>query len=259
MNPSVFQDHFSGHAADYRRHRPAYPDALFAWLADLAPRRASAWDCATGNGQAALGLVEFFAAVSATDASARQIAAAAPHPRVRYRVAPAEDSGLAAGSVDLITVAQALHWFRFEAFFAEARRVLRPGGVLAAWGYGLMRIAPAVDGVVERLYRDIVGPHWPPERHYLEAQYRTLPFPWAEIPVPEFTMTQRWTLAQLLGYLGTWSAVRRYRKQTGRDPLALVGEELGQAWGTEAARPITWPLYLRVGRQAGCQDATAPA
>jgi SAM-dependent methyltransferase len=247
-----FKDHFSGHADDYTRYRPNYPAELFAWLAQRAPAHALAWDCATGNGQAALGLAAQFDAVIATDASPAQIATAHTHPRVRYAVAPAEDSGIAARSVDLIGVGQSLHWFDFPAFYAEAARVLRPGGVLAAWGYGLMQVSPAVDAAVWRLYEPIVGAYWPPERRYVEEQYRTLPFPLHEIAAPAFVMKADWTLAQLIGYLGTWSAVQRYRKDRGADPLALIADGLASAWGdAEARQRVRWPLFMRVGRFGG--------
>ncbi len=162
--PPTFADHFSAASADYARYRPDYPDRLFAYLADRAPGRRRAWDCATGNGQAARGLARHFAEVIATDASAQQIASAPPHRRVSYRVAPAEDSGLPDESVELITVAQALHWFDRPRFWPEARRVLVPRGVIAVWCYDLLSIDAEVDAVVGRLYRDVVGPYWPPER-----------------------------------------------------------------------------------------------
>lgn len=245
----VFKDHFSGHAAEYTTYRPCYPRGLYAWLATLVPAESRVWDCATGNGQAALGLAEFFAEVVATDASASQIDASKPHPRVSYRVAPAEASGLRDHSVALVTVGQALHWFDFEVFYREVRRVLQPGGVLAAWSYGLMTVSPAVDAVVQRLYGEIIGPYWPPERHLVEQRYRDLPFPLDEFDAPDFAMQTEWTLPQLVGYLGTWSAVQRYRKSNSSDPLALVTDELSQAWGDAAVkRTITWPLFMRVGR-----------
>lgn len=246
-----FKDHFSGHAADYTRYRPGYPRPLFAWLAGQVPGRTLAWDCATGNGQAAVGLAEFFATVIATDASAAQVAAATPHPQVRYAVAPAEASGIASHSVDLLTVGQALHWFDFPAFYAEAARVLKPGGVLGVWSYGLMQVSPAVDAAVWRLYEPILGPYWPEERRYVEEQYRTLPFPCQEIASPRFAMEARWTLEQLMGYLGTWSAVRRYCNELGSDPLALIADELRAAWcDAGMQRQVVWPLSMRVGRMA---------
>ena len=244
-----FHDHFSGHAGDYARFRPTYPAALYAFLAGAVDACELAWDCATGSGQAAVGLAEHFARVIATDASGPQIAHAATHPRVDYRVAEATASGLPAASVDLVTVAQALHWFDNAAFYTEVRRVAKPDGVCAAWGYGLMRVTPAVDAVVEHFYRDVVGPYWPPERAYLDAGYRTLAFPFPEFAAPAFSMTATWPLADLLGYLATWSAAKRYAKVVGVDPLERVATDLARAWGpAHAPRAITWPLYLRVGR-----------
>lgn len=244
-----FKDHFSGHASDYTRYRPGYPRALFAWLARQAPGHELAWDCATGNGQAAMGLAEFFDTVVATDASAAQIAAAQPHVRVRYEVAPAEHAPLPAHRADLITVGQALHWFDFPAFYAEVARLLKPGGVLAAWSYGLMQVSPSIDAVVWRLYEPITGAYWPPERRYVEEQYRTVPFPLDEIDTPSFAMEAQWTLEQMLGYLGTWSAVQRYRKECGDDPLRMIADELAAVWGNaDVVRRVVWPLYMRAGR-----------
>lgn len=244
-----FSDHFSGHADAYARFRPGYPDSLFVWLAQQAPARERAWDCATGNGQAARALARHFEAVVATDASARQIENAGPDPRVRYRVAPAEASGLEDASVDLVTVAQALHWFDLPGFWAEARRVLRPGGVIAAWCYQLARITPEVDAVVDRLYRDIVGEYWPLGRRRVELGYGDLEFPFDEMDVPPFEMSADWTLEHLVGYLGTWSAAQRYASARGRDPVDEVRPDLAEAWGDAGqARRVSWPLDLRVGR-----------
>ena len=244
-----FQDHFSGHADDYARYRPRYPDTLYAFLGDVAGARDLAWDCATGNGQAAVGLAGHFARVVATDASAPQINYSAAHPNVEYRVADATASGLADASVDLVTIAQALHWFDTQTFYAEVRRVARPGGACAAWGYGLMRVTPAIDAVIDYFYRKIVGPYWPPERAHLDAEYRELGFPFAELPAPAFTMQTNWPLAGLLGYLSTWSAAKRYAKAIGTDPLERIAPDLARAWGqAQTQRSILWPLYLRIGR-----------
>lgn len=245
----TFHDHFSEHAEDYARFRPTYPDSLYAFLADAVTARGLAWDCATGNGQAAVGLAKHFERVIATDASRPQIAQALAHPRVEYRVAEATQSGLADASVDLVTIAQALHWFDTPTFYAEVRRVLTPAGVCAAWGYGLMRIAPAIDAVVDHYYRDVVGPYWPPERVHLDAGYATLGFPFAEIAAPPFAMQATWPLAGLLGYLATWSATKRYVQILGMDPLDRVSGDLTRAWGpADVTHLVTWPLYLRVGR-----------
>ena len=243
-----FHDHFSGHASDYSRFRPQYPPALYAWLAEIAPAQDRVWDCATGNGQAALALAEHFAEVWATDASATQIAAAPAHPSIRFRVHPAEASGLDQGAVSLVTVAQALHWFDFEPFFAEAQRVLRPGGVLAAWCYELFAITPAVDAPMFALYQQILSEDWPPERRHVETGYAQVPWPWAELATPAFAMEADWTVEQTLGYLRTWSACRRYIAREGRDPVGQVEGAIREAWGAAKTRRVRWPLRLRASR-----------
>ncbi|HEX9944594.1 MAG TPA: class I SAM-dependent methyltransferase, partial [Thermoanaerobaculia bacterium] len=172
-----FKDHFSGHAESYASFRPRYSPQVFDFVATLPRRRAVAWDCGTGNGQAALDLAERFERVIATDASRQQLAQAIPHPRVEYRQAPAESSGLESGSIDLVAVAAAVHWFDFDRFYAEVERVLAPGGALAVWTYDLVRIAPGMDDLVRRLAHEIVAPWWPPERRWVDEEYRTLPFP----------------------------------------------------------------------------------
>lgn len=243
-----FKDHFSGHSELYSRYRPVYPAALYRFLADQAPSKALALDCATGSGQAAFGLAPLFRHVIATDASAAQLEKAEPAANIEYRVAPAEQSGLEDSSVDLITVAQALHWFDGERFYAEAERVLKPGGVLAVWCYGLLYCESAIEAQISYLYRDIVGPYWPPERIHIEQGYHDLPFPFKEQSSPEFYMTAEWDLQQLLGYLRTWSAVQRYTREKGHDPLDLVEQELAELWGDPLHhRPIRWPLSLRWG------------
>ncbi len=245
----TFKDHFSEQPDAYHRYRPRYPDALFAYLASQTDRHERAWDCATGNGQAAFALADYFEHVIATDASAAQLAQAPPHRRIDYRVAPAEQSGLEGGSVDLLTVAQALHWFDLDRFYAEAKRVLRPGGVVAVWCYELATITPAVDRVTQHFYSALLGPFWPPERRHVEAGYHDLPFPFVEQQAPPFAMTADWDLEQLLGYLSTWSAVQQYRRQRGQDPLQALQRELQPIWGeTPGKQSIRWPLQLRVGR-----------
>jgi SAM-dependent methyltransferase len=245
-----FADHFSGAAAEYARFRPRYPAALFSYLASLVPGEAVAWDCATGNGQAAVALAAHLSRVVATDASAEQIAHAEPHPRVEYRVAPAERSGLDAASVELVTVAQALHWFDPAAFYAEAQRVLRPGGVIAVWCYGHMVLpTAALQNALDRFYSVTVGPYWPPERALVEAGYGSLHFPFDDVASPAFVMEMQTSLDGLLGYLGTWSATQRYVQATGRDPVPELGREVAMHWGDpHAQRVVRWPLSLRVGR-----------
>ena len=243
-----FKDHFSVAAHEYDRYRPGYPAALIDFLADAAPQRELAWDCATGTGQAAVPLAGRFDCVVATDASSAQLAHAVPHPRVRYAVAPAESCGLADGVADLVTVAQALHWLDLERFYAEVRRVARPGAVFAAWTYSLADADPAVDPLVAAFYEEM-SPWWPPERVHVEDGYRQLPFPFVPIDAPAFEIREDWPLERLLGYFSTWSGVNRYRKDTGRDPVAALGRRLAAVWGDPAQpRPVRWPLHLRVGR-----------
>jgi ubiquinone/menaquinone biosynthesis C-methylase UbiE len=244
-----FKDHFSGHAAVYREARPHYPDALFDWLAAAAPGRALAWDAGCGNGQAAVALAARFARVHAGDPSAQQIANADARANIDYRVEPAEQCSLPDASADLVTVAQALHWFDHPRFHAEVRRVLKPGGLVAAWSYADCRVDAAVDAVKDRLYVDLTGPYWLPERDHVESGYRTLPFPFEEFAPPRFELCMHWTLAQFLAYLRSWSASQRYLKATGVDPVALVETDLRAAWG-EAATPraVRWDFHLRCGR-----------
>jgi SAM-dependent methyltransferase len=220
---------------------------LFEYLGSIAPTRQLAWDCGTGNGQAAVGLASVFDRVIATDASEKQIANAQSHEIVEYRVAPAENSGIGSETIDLILVAQALHWFDLDRFYAEARRVLKPDGVLAASAYNLLHIEPAIDEVVNRYYYEVVGSFWPPERMLVE-QFADLPFPFQEIDPPKFEMTASWDLAHLVGYLRTWSSTQRFIAAKGGDPVKEIGDELGSAWGTpERTRNVSWPLTLRIG------------
>jgi SAM-dependent methyltransferase len=244
-----FKDHFSGHAAGYRDARPRYDAAMFAWLAAQVPSHELVRDVGCGNGQASVALAPCFARVIATDPSAQQIANAESGVNVEYRVEPAEQSSLADGSADLVTVAQALHWFDLERFYAEVRRVLKPGGLLAVWTYAHTRIAPALDVVVDRLYTDIVGTYWPAERRHTENGYASLPFPFAEIAVPPFELVAQWNLPQFLAYLRTWSSVQRYIKANGNDPVTPLEAEFAATWGdAEQVRAVRWQLAVRAGR-----------
>lgn len=247
-----FKDHFSRLAAQYSAFRPAYPPAIFDYLAQLCRDRQSAWDCACGTGQATLALAERFHAVIATDASAQQVAAACTHPNVTYRVAPAQESGIESQSVDLVTVAQALHWFDLDPFYGEVQRVLKPSGVLAVWTYGPLQVdGKGIDALFQEFYWSIVGPYWPPERRFVEAGYRGLAFPFAEIAPPSFNMEAHWERAHLLGYLRTWSATARYVDDKGVDPVAVLEERLAPLWvDAHSTRKVTWPLALRVGRKS---------
>jgi SAM-dependent methyltransferase len=247
---STFKDHFSGHANIYREARPTYPPALFGWLAQQAPDYALAWDAGCGNGQATVALAEHFARVIATDPSANQIAEAEPCANIEYRIEPAEQSTLADRSASLVTVAQALHWLDHARFYAEVKRALKPGGVLAVWAYSDCGTGDAaLDRVKDRLYVDLTGPYWPTERSLVETGYRTLPFPFVEIAAPPFPMVATWTVDHLLAYFRSWSATQRYLKIRGEDPVALIEPDLRAAWGDPArVREVRWQFHLRAGR-----------
>jgi SAM-dependent methyltransferase len=244
-----FDDHFSKQAREYARYRPHYPRDLFTYLASMAPRRQLAWDCGTGNGQAARDLVSHFSRVVATDASAEQLTHAIPHERIEYRVERAENVSLEPGSVDLVTVAIAVHWFDLDQFYAAVRRVAAPGGILAVWTYHLPVIEPRIDWALKRYYSEVLAGYWPRQIDYLEHGYRNLPFPFEELAPPPFEMRADWDLGQLLGFLESWSATQRYQKERGQHPVRLIWPELAEAWGEETRRrSIRWPLHLRVGR-----------
>ncbi len=248
----TFKDHFSGHARDYSTFRPGYPPDLIDFVAALPRRRGTVWDVGTGSGQAAVALADRFDRVVGTDASAGQLENAEPHRRVEYRVAPAEASGLPDASVDLVTVAQAFHWFDFERFFAEVRRVLAPGGALAVWSYNLARIDPAVDRWIDDLAKDRLGPWWPPERRWVDEEYRTIPFPFPEVQAPLFHMREEWSLERYLLYVRTWSALKRYETATGRDPIAETLPGIEAAWGgLQTVRTVVYPVFLRASQPIG--------
>lgn len=243
-----FTDHFAGVAAQYAQFRPGYPPALFDFLAAQAPDRDVAWDCGTGTGLAAIPLAERFESVVATDASEAQLAQAARHPRIAYRALREGSSRLPDHSASLVTVAQAAHWFDLDAFYREVDRVLKPRGVVALWCYGILSIATEIDRILQRFEHGKVGPHWPEERRHVDAEYTTLPFPYHRIATPTLAMEATLTRAGLLGYLGSWSAVSRYRTATGEDPLVDLEAELAPLWPASETKLVRWPLTVVVGR-----------
>lgn len=249
-----FKDHFSARAVLYSQFRPRYPDELFDFIGSLGSEHRSVWDCATGSGQAAVGLANVFDQVIATDASEKQISMAEPHPSIEYRVASAYESGLERSSVDAVTVAQAIHWLDHDRFYEEVRRVLRPDGVIAVWGYG----DPVIDDdrihqVVHDYNRGTIEAYWKPERDIILSGLRTIAFPFREVDPPSFTMQRLWTLPELAGYMRTWSATAAYAEAHGFDPVLGVESEIGEIWGDPATtrHRITWPLYIRAGYREG--------
>jgi ubiquinone/menaquinone biosynthesis C-methylase UbiE len=242
------KDNFSSQSDKYARFRPTYPDALYHYLLSIVPSRDNAWDCGTGNGQVAQVLAASFKKVFATDISLQQIENAFKHERIEYSVQPAEKTSFPGNSFELITVAQAIHWFDFDAFYKEVTRTIRNKGVLAVIGYGLIRLPPALDDIITAFYRDVVGVYWDKERKYIDDNYRTIPFPFNEIKSPAFENVVEWTFEHLIGYLGTWSAVKHYEKATGKYPVDLIHDELKKAWGERETCTGRFPILLRVAR-----------
>lgn len=246
----LFADHFSAVADDYAEARPEYPDALFAWIAAVAPAQGLAWDAGCGSGQASRGLARQFDRVHATDPSAAQIAQAHGPGNIAFAVQPGEQCSLADASVDAACVAQALHWFDRSAYFAQCARVLRPGGVLVAWGYQDVEV-PAALAEANTALQDAIRPYWPPGRALVDAAYAGFDWPFEPLPTPTLRMRADWPLARLLGYFSSYSATRRCREATGVDPVARFASDFASAWGDpDATQPMRWPLFVHARRKA---------
>jgi SAM-dependent methyltransferase len=252
-----FKDHFSAQSQIYADYRPTYPDSLFSFLSETCKTSGThslslAIDCATGNGQAAVALADFFASVHACDASLEQLDKAVACPRVHYTQGAAEVIQLGDNSADLITVAQALHWFDIPAFYIEARRVLKPSGILAVWCYENCSVSTEVDAIYYKLYKEILGSYWSPERQLVETGYSQIQFPFDELPSPTFSMEKEWTLEQYMGYLRTWSSTQKYVDTHQADPVSLIEAELEMAWATASSsngtNKVVWPIAIRLGR-----------
>ena len=241
--------YFAENSEGYARYRPSYPDELFAYLAALCEETGWVWDCGTGNGQAATGFVPFFKQVVATDRSPAQLARATNPGEIHYVAARAEAPPIRSHTVDLVASAQAAHWFDLDAFYRGSKEVLNPGGVIAIWGYDLLRVTPELDAIIDELYDAKLGSYWPPRRRHVEQHYRTLAFPFEEFETPEFVIKNRRDFAWLIGYLGTWSSARAYLRETGNDAIQEYSDRLVSVWGTRGEeKEIRWPIFLRVGR-----------
>lgn len=240
--------HFGSQSNDYLRFRPDYPDALYQFLASLVSEHDLAWDVGTGNGQAASKIAKYFNNVIATDINAEQLQVAIQKTNIEYKNMPAEKTDLSNQSVDLITVAQALHWFNLPAFYAEVKRVAKENAVLAAWTYTLFKSTEEIDVIIKKLYLEILKECWPPERKYIDEEYKTIPFPFQKIPSPNFYIEKQYSFDELLGYLHTWSAVKEYQKRFGSDPLALIIPDLQKAWGDlKSSYTVHWTIHLLLG------------
>jgi SAM-dependent methyltransferase len=247
--PDDFKDHFSSVAPGYAAHRPTYPPTVVDYLAGQVQRAEVAWDAGCGSGQLSTLLAARFPRVIATDPSAAQLAHARPHAAVEYRQASAEVSGLEDGSVDLAVAAQAAHWFDLPRYYAEVRRVVRPGGVVALLAYGVVHVDRDLSTIVDRFYWQTLAGFWPQERRIVEDGYRSLPFPFPELETPPFAMTAMWSLPEFLGYVRTWSAVQAIERERGGDAYAGFARALTAAWGDPATRrDVRWDLAIRAGR-----------
>lgn len=240
------KDNFSNQSSAYSKFRPAYPDELINCIVSLVKTKQLALDVATGNGQVAVALSKYFETVYATDISENQLLHATKAANVIYKNLPAEKTDFKDQQFDLITVAQAVHWFDFDSFYREVGRILKPDGILAILGYGLFSTNPHSDAIIKDFYYHIVGPFWDPERKYLDENYKTIPFPLQEIRSGHFINEFIWTFEQLIGYLETWSAVEHYKKRNNKNPIDLIRNDLKISW-ENGDKKVTFPMLLRIG------------
>lgn len=245
----TFTDNFSKQADTYQKFRPSYPLELFEFLSKQTNKHELAWDCGTGNGQSAISLSTYYSSVYATDPSEKQIENAPTNEKINYKVERAEKTNLSNETVDLITVAQAVHWFDFDKFYAEVKRVLKPNGVIAVWAYGLPTINHEVDKIIRHFHDDIVGEFWQDENRLIDKEYTTIPFPFKEITAPNFSITKELFFHDVIGLLKTWSATQKYVDHYQKDPIAVIESELRQAWSSnQSSKTATWKLVLKFGR-----------
>lgn len=241
------KDNFSNQAGDYAKYRPAYPQQLYDFIGKLVAQKEAAWDCGTGNGQSAAALAAGFNKVYATDISAQQISHATQVANVFYSVQAAESTNFPNDNFDLITVAQAIHWFDFATFYREVNRVAKPGGILAVWGYSLLQVSPEIDKLIHDYHFNTLADYWDPERKYLDEGYSNIPFPFAKIDTPAFKIKLAWTLEELRGYLGTWSALQKFIRANGFSPLDSLINDINPFWDREAMEVI-FDIHLLVAR-----------
>jgi len=240
---------FSSFAKEYAQSRPQYPAELFSYLVSKVQRHVLAWDCATGNGQAAIELARSFDRVIATDVSEEQILHATQHPQIDYRIASAEASGLDDGSVDLVTVASALHWFDIDGFYEEVRRVIRPGGVLAAWTYHVCYMEAPFDRLFRHFYFKVLYAYFAPGARLVDDRYETITLPGKALTSGDWSVSVTWNLDQMLDFIASWSGTQQYLKDRGEDPVNLISDELQQLWGERNEfHEVRWPLYTRISR-----------
>ncbi len=244
-----YTDLFNDKSDLYARARPTYPNALYTFLAEQCSSHKLAWDCACGNGQSAINLVNHFDHVNATDVSANQIANAFEHPHITYSVCPSEQTPFTSQIFDVICVAQALHWMDFDRFWPEVKRVLKPDGLFAAWGYTWTKLTPDIDAIVQTALLDVIQPYWAAQNKLLWDHYQDVSIPFEPIDTPEFMMTTAWTLAEFMAYLHTWSSTRRCIDAIGDGFFDALYQQLLEIWGDGAQRKtVTFEFCCLVGR-----------
>jgi len=246
----TFKDNFSKQSDIYVKYRPLYPKELYSYLSSLTPQHGIAWDCGTGNEQAAIGLTEFYDQITATDPSEQQIGNALKNKKIKYSVEKAENSSLQTNSIDVITIANALHWFDFKTFYQEVKRVLKANGIIAAWAYGNPEISPEIDLIVNHFHDFILKGYWLAENRLVENEYKTIPFPFEEINSPTFYYKKHMTLNELIGLLNTWSATQRFIDTNGFNPTKQLNHELTRIWNDDSKKMFSWKLILKVGKLA---------
>lgn len=241
------KDNFSTQSGGYAKHRPQYPASLFEFIISYVNDRQFAWDCGTGNGQAAKELSKYFDEVYASDISSKQIEHAEQRENIRYIVEPAENTTLENNSVDLVAISQALHWFDFDKFYEEVKRVSKPKAVIAAWTYNLLKIDPVTDALIDHYHFETLGKYWDEERKYVDDGYRSLPFPFREIESPDFEIKVNWRTEELEGFLDTWSAQQKFIKANNSDPLPALMNDIRKYWAAGETREIRFPVQLKLG------------
>lgn len=242
------KDNFSDKSDKYAKYRPTYPQEMLDFILSLLDKKENAWDCGTGTGQIAIELSKEFNNVYATDISKTQLDNAIKKDNIFYSVQSAEKTNFNNKTFDLITVAQAIHWFDFDKFYFEVKRTLKDNGLIAVIGYGLIQIDEKVDEIILDFYKNVVGSYWDKERKYIDENYKTIPFPFNEIEAPEFYIKSEWTFEHLLGYFETWSAIKHFIQANQYNPVDNIFDKLKEAWGNDLSKKITFPVLLRIGK-----------
>lgn len=242
------KDNFSDKSELYAKFRPSLPIELFDYLIEMVPARENAWDSATGNGQSAYLISNFFKKVYATDISEEQLKNAAQSSNIHYSKQSAEQTDFEDNFFDLIVVSQAIHWFDFDRFFNEAKRVLKPNGILAVAGYDLPRLSPEINAITDKLYKEILDGFWDDERQHIDSHYQNIPFPFEEIKIPDFHIHDEWQPEHLIGYLNTWSGLKHFIREKGFNPVDELESEIQKAWGNSKFQKVTFPVFTRIGR-----------